>query len=354
MEEPGISWPAWKFGMKRDDLFTKLHDQYNTIALPIQDPEAFHHDVYEISTTASTADEFHRLLADRKELRLRELNESLESASVEIIANPTLIGTQQWQHALQLFRTRSFDSLVRYFASYLPDGHPWQQDATDPTYNPFFDDIDDEDVVIMTHEPLSIDPSSSIPASHLPPSPRSLTMCSENSNASTPERSLSFSETDSDILVLSGTLIRGFDDEVSQPADPDTPTTSISDILEVHYAEPQPDMHAYDDEEEEEEEEEDVTSQVHLSVEEESTDAKTPTSRDDLSTDSCLEHTPSDLSQTTEGSVSKYTPLEKHIRDASPGLLSRGRRRSPEVGRIQKPQQDPTRARPKGRRRQAA
>ncbi|KAI1492589.1 hypothetical protein F5X96DRAFT_364144 [Biscogniauxia mediterranea] len=347
MDEPGISWPAWKFGMKRDDLFTKLHDQFNTIALPIQDPEAFHHDVYEISTTASTTEEFHRLLADRKELRLRELNESLESASVEIIANPTLIGTQQWQHALQLFRTRSFDSLVRYFASYLPDGHPWQQDTTtDPTYKTFFDDLDDDDdhLAIMTHEPFSMDPSSSIPASHLPPSPRSLTMCSENSNPSTPERSLSFSETESDILVLSTTLLRDFDDGASQPDEPDTPITSISDISEAHYPESQPDVHACD--------EVDATSEVHLSVEEESTNAKTPTTcRDDLSSDSYLDHTPSDLSQPTGSPKSKYTPLQQHVRDVSPGLLSRGRRRSPEVGRIQKSQQDPTRARPKGRRR---
>jgi len=30
--------------MKRGDLFTKLHDQYNTYSSPIQDPDAFHHD----------------------------------------------------------------------------------------------------------------------------------------------------------------------------------------------------------------------------------------------------------------------------------------------------------------------
>ncbi|ORY55874.1 uncharacterized protein BCR38DRAFT_297361, partial [Pseudomassariella vexata] len=125
MDDPGSSWPAWKFGMKRDELFTKLHDQYNTFPSSIQDPEAFHHDVYEISNTASTTAEFHHLLADRKDQRLRELNNSLESASLEIIANPKLIGTEQWQHALQLFRTKSLDSLVRYFASYLPEDHSW-------------------------------------------------------------------------------------------------------------------------------------------------------------------------------------------------------------------------------------
>ncbi|EGU71791.1 hypothetical protein FOXB_17700 [Fusarium oxysporum f. sp. conglutinans Fo5176] len=31
----------------------------------------------------------------------------------------------QWEHAVQLFRTNSLDSLVRYFASYLPIDHIW-------------------------------------------------------------------------------------------------------------------------------------------------------------------------------------------------------------------------------------
>ncbi|ETS06925.1 hypothetical protein M419DRAFT_121743, partial [Trichoderma reesei RUT C-30] len=120
MDDPDISWPAWKFGLKRDDLFTTLHDQYNTFTYTLQDPEAFHHDVYEISHRADTAEEFHRFMAARQRQRLSELEESLETLAVEIIANPKLIGSDQWQHALQLFRTKSFDSIVRYFASYLP------------------------------------------------------------------------------------------------------------------------------------------------------------------------------------------------------------------------------------------
>ncbi|KAH7186136.1 uncharacterized protein B0J16DRAFT_363154 [Fusarium flagelliforme] len=31
----------------------------------------------------------------------------------------------QWGHAIQLFRTNSLDSLVRYFVSYLPADHIW-------------------------------------------------------------------------------------------------------------------------------------------------------------------------------------------------------------------------------------
>lgn len=328
--------------MKREELFTKLHDQYNTVAFSIQDPEAFHHDVYEISNSASTADEFHRLLADRKQLRLNELNQSLESASVEIIANPNLIGTHQWQHALQLFRTRSLDSLVRYFASYLPDDHPWHQSTDDPTSRPFFDDPED-DIPFMTHEPLPINTMvSSIPASHLPPSPRSLTMCSEGSAASTPARTLSFSEPESDAMVLSTTLSRDFDDEVtSQSDDPDTPTTSISDMSEiqsVESVESQP-----EEPEEDEAEDEDGLTPSGLFVKGESTnESETPTPRNELHLDSYMSK---EAAKTI--SSSKHSPIR---RSGSPGPM-RSRRRSPEIGRVLKHCPDPTRIRPKSRRR---
>lgn len=123
MDDPSWAWPAWKFGMKKDDLFTTLHDKYNTLSVSLRDPEAFHHDVYELSNQAATADEFHSLMADRQQQRAREINESFESLAVEIIANPSLIGTEQWRHALQLFRTKSYDSIVRYYASYLPSDY---------------------------------------------------------------------------------------------------------------------------------------------------------------------------------------------------------------------------------------
>ncbi|KHN94666.1 uncharacterized protein MAM_07421 [Metarhizium album ARSEF 1941] len=129
MEDPTLAWPAWKFGMKRDDLFTTLHDRYNTFSITLQDPEAFHHDVFEISRDAETTHEFHDMMAERRQMRLRELTESLETLAVEIIANPKLMGTDQWHHALQLFRTKSYDSIVRYFASYLPEDYLDRHDA---------------------------------------------------------------------------------------------------------------------------------------------------------------------------------------------------------------------------------
>lgn len=274
MDEPGWSWPAWKFGMKRDDLFTKLHDQYNTISSSIQDPEAFHHDVYEISQEASTAAEFHRLLAARKLQRVDELNKTLESASYEIIGNPSLIGTEQWRYALQLFQTKSLDSLVRYFVSYLPDDHPWHHPAVEESSESdsmsgsvdslapstassasFYSSVhDDSEKPILTHEPLPIvsDISAAMKSTptmtaQLPPSPRSMTTRSDASsvdaaspseheyiiNTLTPARTMSFSESDSERLdkTMPRPHRRGsrFDHDVDELSQADTPLTSVSD-----------------------------------------------------------------------------------------------------------------------------
>ncbi|KAI0538869.1 hypothetical protein GGR58DRAFT_273123 [Xylaria digitata] len=351
MDEPdgGCSWQAWKFGMKREDLYTKLQDQYNTVNLSIQDPDAFHHDVREISKTAVDSDEFHRMLEQRKQLRLNQLNESLQLASVEIIANPNLIGTDQWQHAIQLFRTRSFDSLVRYFSSYLPEDHQWNASADDPSTKSFFDEVDDP-TPMMTHEPLSFMSNSStnlIPASHLPPSPRSLTMCSDSSSASTPARTLSFSEPESDDMLLSATLTQEYDDEMSQWDDSDAPTTPISEMSDIISLE-----HAMKDEDSKQNDPHKQSkptapqSPSSPSMEE----FETPTPRE-VTTGTYLSHaisTKSGLISTSTliQSPSKYTPLERQIREVSPGSV-RARRRSPELGRIQKPSHDPMRPRPR-------
>lgn len=372
--------------MKRDDLFSKLHDQYNTFQSTIQDPEAFHHDVYEISNSASTANEFHRLLADRREQRLRELNDGLESASLEIIANPKLIGTHQWQYALQLFRSKSLDSLVRYFSSYLPDDHPWHQSYSDDEQNdgdvrttvsstdsvvdvvsdhghcsskPFFDD---GERYFITNEPLAI--NTSVPASHLPPSPRSMTMCSDSSAASyvsdnahheyelatlTPARTLSFSESEPDGMAQSGLLPFEHDyEETSQPDD--SPVTSVSDISESGFSTTdigQHDKHDF-------RREAIPPAECEGSVEE-SVEADTPTPRNETQMDSYISLRPSKSAASLRGiSRLRAHALQEHARlsrknrrDGSPSRTVR--RTSPELGRIQKPLQDPVRIRPKGR-----
>jgi hypothetical protein len=255
MDDPGLAWPFWKFGLKQDDLFTKLNDQYNTFTLSIQDPEAFHHDVYELSHEAKSLDEFYSLLAYRKQQRIRELNESLESAAVEIIANPSLIGTEQWQHALQLFRTKSLDSLVSYFASYLPDNHPWRDgryggsssDAGSSVdsvgnSNPSIFDYHQDEIPEMYEEPIPLSGSIALKA-ELPASPRSMTMSSDSSVASpmdsdqhsyvfdnlTPARSMSFSESEPE-LSLQDSLPLG---KMVPPNDTKSQSSSVSDVSEA-------------------------------------------------------------------------------------------------------------------------
>ncbi|WKT39820.1 Peptidase S9, prolyl oligopeptidase, catalytic domain [Fusarium oxysporum f. sp. vasinfectum] len=269
MDDPGWSWPAWKFGMKRDDLFHTLHEKYNTFTFNLQDPEAFHHDVYEISRDADTVDDFHRLLDERKQQRIHELHESLESLAVEIIANPKLMDSEHWQYALQLFRTKSFDSIVRYFASYLPeqylDHNDRDHDAisiaslssfsetnsvkTESTTASSVDDASSffDDEPILTKGPLSIHtdirPSSVVQAPPSPPhseaahgdesSVSSPTSMESHEYSTPPSRSMSFSgsETAAAISDLTRSLVHD-EDETSQFDDGDFAVASDSDCAE--------------------------------------------------------------------------------------------------------------------------
>ncbi|ROV95876.1 hypothetical protein VSDG_05194 [Cytospora chrysosperma] len=256
MDEPCLAWPFWKFGLKGDDLNTTLHDRFNTVPSAIQDPEAFHHDVYELSTQACTLDEFERLMEERKQLRLKELNGMLENASFEIVGNPSLIGTEQWQYALQLFRTKSLDSLVRYFSSYLPQDHPWHHDFDSAaSSNHGYDPILDCDGPIMFDEPEE-DDDPFINESHpcttagvLSNQPvRSMTVRSEDSGVSvtdrghkshnnhTSDRAMTFfkSEPGHAAASLESSVPSLHDYEgTSQSDDPETPSTSISDLSDV-------------------------------------------------------------------------------------------------------------------------
>lgn len=251
------AWPFWKFGFKHDDLTTTLHDKYNTISSPIQDPDAFHHDVYEISSRADTLGDFERLMDERKALRIKELNGMLEDASFEIVGNPDLIGTEQWALAVQLFRTRSLDSLVRYFASYLPADHPWHHDTESPVDSsdseapspidydgPMLFDEPEEDNPIYTNQSSECF-SMIAPVADQPV--RSMSMRSEDSGVSVggrsqryrkgipPRRSLAreMSVSDSEADHASASLQNSMslaDDGTPLTHYPETPSTSISDL----------------------------------------------------------------------------------------------------------------------------
>ncbi|KAK2018686.1 hypothetical protein LZ32DRAFT_332716 [Colletotrichum eremochloae] len=408
MDDPGCSWPFWKFGMKRDDLSTKLQDEYNTLPSNIQDPEAFRNDVCEISRIADTADEFHRMMADRKEQRLKELNASLDLAAVEIIANPKLVGTAQWSYALQLFRTRSLDSLVRLFSSYLPDDYSCTQGyySTSSNGTSFSDRCssrtastnlssldtdgpcffhDDDEKPIMTHEPLHISTSISPSAitTDLPPSPRSMTMLSDTSPSSpidhehsyvlhnlTPARTLSFSGSESG--RFQGRQLQCLDDDeeeeyTSQSEDPDSLTTSVSDLDEHRLTrestveEEQPNEYIESAVGEDDCEEEFPTTQLPFDLCDdivESSETPTPMQETTARTTTLAAAAASYLDSKSSfrsipQSFRASSPKIPHLRrrDASPAKSSISSstmsRRSPEEAacRIQKPQPDAARVR---------
>lgn len=119
-------WPSYKFGLPLEALFSSLDTQYNTVSIPIQDPEAFHHDVYEISSVATTALEFHTLLADRRKLRLAELRESWRAVACRVAACPQLVSppapsrldtADVWADFLYFSCEFYFDALVKFMSS---------------------------------------------------------------------------------------------------------------------------------------------------------------------------------------------------------------------------------------------
>lgn len=404
MDDPNLAWPAWKFGMKRDDLFTTLHDKYNTFTNTIQDPEAFHHDVYEISHDAETVDEFHRMMADRQRMRFRELNETLETLAVEIIANPKLIGSEQWQHALQLFRTKSYDSIVRYFASYLPDDYLDRHDiqstssssfsetdslsttasSVDDAPFPFIDDDFFPNGPIMTAEPCSIKPDAYVaskpeaplspPHSEAEQSEPSVSSPSdsESHTYSTPSRSMSFSGSESGQSVPEAFrrryLERDFD-ETSQSDDCDTAITSLCDSMESPSA-LDVDAHTHhtkleacepldfgDDEEfppaQYPIDEFDYLDCLDVTNTHDTLDSDTPTPRPEAGATASYLDFRSIISKNTPSPYRRSPSPKSHMGSRGAASPSREVRRSPEESlcKVQKPVLDLTKKRPKARRR---
>ena len=398
MDDPGLFWPAWKFGLKRDDLFTSLHDQYNTVTLSLQDPEAFHADVYEISHEADSTEEFHRLMADRRGQRIRELHESLESLAVEIIANPRLMDSEHWNYALQLFRTKSFDSLVRYFASYLPEEYMTRDEHRAHSVRSSFSDatsvhtastkassVDDAhaqytsflDGPVMTEEPCSFD-TDTCPRDQangpLSP-PESETMFSKCSSPSPtddlesrthsrnpPSRSMSFSGSESEAFgsEFRRAMIHD-DDDTWQSDSVDTAVTSDSDCAESSSSldsvdDKKQDLPTLDVEDEDDdllnaqfpEDAFDAFDAIDTTNDaSEPNESDTPTPRQEVTTSSYIDYK-SILCRRLPSPSRRSPPRGGHRAAGSP---PRDIRRSPDEAhsKIQKPSPDPMRNRPKGR-----
>ena len=387
MEDPNLAWPSYKFGFKHSDLTTTLHDKYNTFTSTIQDPEAFHHDVWEISNEADTEQDFHRLMSERREQRLEELNETLENLAVEIISNPKLLDSKHWKYALQLFRTKSFDSIVRYFASYLPDNyddhhapssasssfseahseHTTHTATTASSINESaFPTYLDSQGPVMTEEPCQLDDDvDSCFAAGAPLSPpesepftdqRSVSDAESHRSTNPPSRSMSFSGSESEVF-MSDFMHRNRDhDEADSTSDEcDTAAASLTDGSESHasldstdHDQPLTPVHDFEDDEYDIPPAQFPEDAFDALDPYDTLESDTPTPRQETIATSYIEY---------KSTVSRRLPSPhrrptspKQIRSDGPYLMVTSRR-SPEesASKIQKPSSDATRQCYKGR-----
>ncbi|GAP88284.1 hypothetical protein SAMD00023353_3000820 [Rosellinia necatrix] len=127
-------WPNWKIGYDADTLFNELHAEFNSIQCAIQDPHSWHLDVCEIAVRADNRDEFRQLLRKRQEERYEEIQRAWDRTRAVLTGDSMRWDVPQKRHTLwlrlaQISRHFSYNSILRYFSSYV-------NDESDPTPNP--------------------------------------------------------------------------------------------------------------------------------------------------------------------------------------------------------------------------
>ncbi|QYS93698.1 hypothetical protein H0G86_001068 [Trichoderma simmonsii] len=142
--DPEWRWPFGKFGLRHKDLFTTLHDRFNTQTLPLQDLPAFHSDVCELVLECDTLQEFYSALEKRKAKRIEQLRTAWDDIAYIIMSRPAIMACRvcyeddfedterppgslndtrldRWWHFIQYARTPSFDNIVTFFDGYVRD-----------------------------------------------------------------------------------------------------------------------------------------------------------------------------------------------------------------------------------------
>ncbi|KAM0259235.1 hypothetical protein ACHAQJ_003440 [Trichoderma viride] len=143
-EDQSYYYPGDKFGLDPNELFTTLHDRYNTNKFPILDANSFHRDVYECADDAETLDQFYSKLEQRKAQRIKELVEAWDEISLWLSTNPKNTFYQPCYNKetgevklkpdslndnveqrsmafIRFTRTLSFDSMVMFFDGFARD-----------------------------------------------------------------------------------------------------------------------------------------------------------------------------------------------------------------------------------------
>ncbi|KAI6306471.1 hypothetical protein MCOR30_011757 [Pyricularia oryzae] len=148
---PRRKWPWHKFQLKPNALYTTLHERFNNRTCPIQDPHAFLFDVRSCANESNDVDEFYARLEERRDERVRELEEVWENVTdlmvfderglpsnriwtckqcnnssgiSEVITPCEPVSTNDTPDVRSLWffnmiQTMSFDSMVRFFDGFV-------------------------------------------------------------------------------------------------------------------------------------------------------------------------------------------------------------------------------------------
>ena len=135
-QHPHHDWPAWKFDMDEQEVFTTLASRFNTTTMPLMDRDAFCRDVAYLSTIAQDRDELFRLLQERRDMRFKELRELFLRGIERMIGLVGEIPDHHWCDIMHMNYYNSFDTIVRFIVNYPPKElqRPWKPaDVPPPT-----------------------------------------------------------------------------------------------------------------------------------------------------------------------------------------------------------------------------
>lgn len=126
---PDLQWPYWEVGLRDEDLFGELHQRFNTMPNPgyIQDMYAFHADVFELARICAGKEEFLARLQQRRDERLKELQEFRSNLYIAITSGYTCLDSEQQDHLSRLNTYASFDTLVAFYGTLIGPNKAGQQ-----------------------------------------------------------------------------------------------------------------------------------------------------------------------------------------------------------------------------------
>jgi hypothetical protein len=123
-EEPQYLQQSWRIGYELKDVFSILHEKFNTVPMFIQDRDAFYSDVAELISNASDKEDFDAKLQERREQRLKELKDFERNIKSWMIRGHSPLNDDQMKAFIDLCREASLNSLILFLTSLLvPNKH---------------------------------------------------------------------------------------------------------------------------------------------------------------------------------------------------------------------------------------